>query len=148
MDYLIRKANINDIKRLSELFTEFIGVESNPIAMKDQLNLISSNPNYFVAVACDGDQVIGTAMAVQCYDLVGNCNPFLLVENVVVSSAYRGKGTGKLLMKAIEDFGEERECSYIILVSGNQRIQSHDFYKALGYSSENVGFKKRLKQIS
>jgi len=148
LKYVIRKAELSDTDELSELFYEFIGTDSNKIVIKEQIEKINNTSNYFLAVACDGNKVIGTSMAILCYDFVGNCNPFLLVENVVVSPQYRSKGVGKLLMKAIEDFGAKNTCNYIILVSGNHRKQAHKFYESLGYSNENIGFKKRLlKQI-
>jgi GNAT superfamily N-acetyltransferase len=148
MKYFIRKAEITDVNGLSDLFIEFIGTESSLKAMRIQLEIISNDLNYFVAVACDDDKIIGTSMAIKCLDLVGNCNPFLLVENVVVSPQYRGQGIGKLLMQSIEDFAADNKCNYIMLVSGNNREQAHDFYRSIGYSNDNQGFKKRLiKQI-
>src|SRR5690606_21875315 len=87
---------------------------------------------------------VGTAMAILCYDLVGECNTFILVENVVVDPDYQRQGIGRLLMKTIEDFGQQNECKYIILVSEMERHGSHRFYESLGYTSDQQGFKKRL----
>jgi GNAT superfamily N-acetyltransferase len=144
----VRKAEINDVAELSELFFEFVGTESNLTSMKEQLEVISNNPSYYVAVACDGDKVIGTSMGIICYDLVGNCNPFMLIENVVVLPQYQGQGVGKLLMQSLEDFGERNKCNYVILVSESKRKASHNFYESIGYSVDERGFKKRLmKQI-
>jgi len=106
--------------------------------------MISRNPHYYVAVVCDRDKVIGTAMAILCSDLVGNCNPFMIVENVVVASKYRGQGIGKLLMSSIEEFGIMNKCNYVILISNSKREESHKFYESLGYSTDQRGFKKRL----
>ncbi|BBI30927.1 GNAT family N-acetyltransferase [Cohnella abietis] len=142
----IRKAKTDDVIELSELFYEFIGVGSDLTAMKIQIEITSNNPNYYVAVACDGNRVVGTAMGIVCYDLVGNCNPFMLAENVVVSSEYQGRGIGKLLMQALEDFGQMNQCNYVILVSGSKRETAHKFYESIGYSPDHKGFKKRLKQ--
>jgi predicted N-acetyltransferase YhbS len=144
----VRKAEIEDVAGLSELFVDFIGKESNLTAMKKQIEVISSKSNYYVAVACDGNKVIGTSMGIVCYDLVGNCNSFLLIENVVVLPQYQAQGIGKLLMQTLEDFGRNNHCNYVILVSESQRELSHKFYEAIGYSTDQRGFKKRLmKQI-
>ena len=143
--YIIRKAEINDVKDLSEIFIEFTGENSDTIAMKKQIEVISKNPNYFVAIACDGEKAVGTAMGVVCYDLCGSCKQFMLIENVAVLPAYRGKGIGKLLMQAQEEFGRKNNCKYIILVSESKRIESHKFYESIGYSiGQEYGFKKRL----
>lgn len=140
----IRKAESDDIAGLSELFVDFNGKESNLTAMKKQLEVITANPDYYVAVACDGNKVIGTAMGIACYDLVGDCNSFLLIENAVVLPKFQGQGVGKLLMQALEGFGESKDCKYVILVSESKRESSHKFYEAIGYSADQRGFKKQL----
>ncbi|RED66193.1 GNAT family N-acetyltransferase [Cohnella lupini] len=145
MLHSIRKAEEHHLAGLSDLFVEFIDAESNLTAMKKQLDLISTNSDYYIAVACDDkEKVIGTSMAIKCMDLVGNCKPFLVVENVVVAPGYRGMGIGKSLMEAVEEFGLQNDCNYIMLVSGNSWSQAHDFYRSIGYSDEHAGFKKRL----
>ncbi|GLX70290.1 GNAT family N-acetyltransferase [Paenibacillus glycanilyticus] len=143
----LREANTQDLQDLSKLFEELMEVPSNIEAMERTLAKITADPHYFLAAACDGDQVIGTAMGIECYDLVGQCHPFLLVENVVVSPNYRGQGIGKLLMQRLEQFAEERGCSYIIFVSSGYREKAHQFYRSLGYSSDNQGFKKQLRDL-
>ncbi|HZG18031.1 MAG TPA: GNAT family N-acetyltransferase [Candidatus Bathyarchaeia archaeon] len=140
----VRKVECNDAAELSELFMDFIGKESNLAAMRKQIEVISNHPNYYVAVACDEDKVVGTAMGIICYDLVGECNPFMLIENVVVLPQYQGRGVGRLLMQELEDFGQKNQCNYVILVSESKREPSHQFYEALGYSTDQRGFKKRL----
>jgi GNAT superfamily N-acetyltransferase len=140
----VRKVEITDIAGLSELFVDFIAKESNLTAMKKQIEVISNDPNYYVAVACEANKVIGTSMGIICYDLVGDCNPFMLIENVVVLPQYQGQGVGRLLMRALEDFGQKNQCNYVILVSESKREPSHQFYEAIGYSTDQRGFKKRL----
>lgn len=145
MGIVIRKASTTDVDQLSALFIEFTGTHSDREAMKRQIELISEKPEYYVAVACDGDQLIGSAMGIVCQDLCGNCKPFMLIENVVVDPAYRRKGIGKQLMSELENFGKENQCKYVILVSEAKRTDSHKFYEAIGYpQGEEFGFKKRL----
>lgn len=142
----VRKVEITDVAGLSELFVDFIAKESNLTAMKKQIEVISNDPNYYVAVACEGNKVIGTSMGIICYDLVGDCNPFMLIENVVVLPQYQGQGVGRLLMRTLEDFGQKNQCNYVILVSESKREPSHQFYEAIGYSTDQRGFKKRLNK--
>ncbi|SFL42706.1 Acetyltransferase (GNAT) family protein [Paenibacillus sp. 1_12] len=140
----IRNVEITDVAGLSDLFVDFIDKESNLTAMKQQIEIILNNPNYYVAVACKGQKVIGTSMGIICYDLVGDCNPFMLIENVVVLPQYQFQGVGRLLMQALENFGQKNQCNYVILVSESKREPSHQFYEAMGYSTDQRGFKKRL----
>jgi len=142
----IRSVKVQDSHDLSELFQDFINRDSNILAMESNIETILKNPNYHVAVACDENKVIGTAMGILCYDLVGECNPFMVVENVVVSPVYQGKGIGKSLMRSIEEFGIMNGASYVILVSESKRTDSLKFYESLGYTVDQRGFKKRLKK--
>ncbi|CAH1198921.1 hypothetical protein PAECIP111893_01169 [Paenibacillus plantiphilus] len=142
-EYRIRKAEINDIHSLSELYHAFVGQHSNTANMVEQLEIISGNPCYYLAVACDGNQVMGTAMGIVCFSLVGNCNPYMMIENVVVASEYRGKGIGRLLMHSLEEFARDNHCNYLILVSGIHRSEAHEFYETIGYE-RHAGFEKRL----
>lgn len=143
--FIIRKAEMGDVEDLSEIFIEFVGGDSDISAMEKQIETISNNSNYYVAVACDSEKVVGTAMGIVCYDLCGICKQFMVIENVVVLQAYRGKGIGKLLMLELENFAIKNECKYIILVSENKRKVSHKLYESIGYSvNQEYGFKKRL----
>ncbi|XEC96615.1 GNAT family N-acetyltransferase [Paenibacillus tarimensis] len=147
MDIEIRKVRIEDASDLSKLFTEFIGTESNIEKMQNQIECITMQPNYYVSVACKDEEVIGTAMGIVCPDLVGECQPYLLVENVVVSSTYQGKGIGKILMAALEEFAKKMKCSYIILASSENREQAHRFYESIGYLGNKRGYVKRMEAI-
>jgi len=80
-----------------------------------------------------------------CFYICGTCEPFMLVEDVCVLPQYRGKGVGKKIMQAVEDFGRQNKCKYVILVSEAKRTDSHKFYESIGYpSGKEMGFKKRL----
>jgi len=144
MEINIRRAEASDALSLSDLYKEFINADSNIMLMQDQIERISSNNNYCVAVACIGNEVVGTAMGIVCYDLVGNCNSYLLIENVVISKEHRGKGIGKLLMIYVEEFGRDNMCNYAFLVSGNNQVESHKFYESIGYTGSAMGFRKRF----
>ncbi|OMF80274.1 GNAT family N-acetyltransferase [Paenibacillus glucanolyticus] len=144
MDIKVRVAKKDDAFELSELFVEFIGTRSNIEKIQYQLDLLHKQPNYYVAVACLEEKVVGTAMGIVCPDIVGECQPYLLVENVVVSSVYQGSGIGKKLMNALEDFAMENLCSYIILASSKNREQAHRFYESIGYEGTKRGFIKRI----
>ncbi|GAB6926223.1 GNAT family N-acetyltransferase [Paenibacillus sp. JCM 10914] len=140
----IRKVTTDDAEALSALFTEFIGKDSDVTTMREQLELLRSRQEYYVAGAYRDQELIGTAMGIACIDLVGNGRPFLLIENVVVSPFHQGVGIGKKLMQALEDFGRTHECNYLILASSNERIEAHRFYENLGFAGAKRGFIKYI----
>lgn len=48
-------------------------------------------------------------------------------------------------MLEFERIAKERDCYYIILVSGEQRKEAHVFYEKLGFKDEKVeGYRKHL----
>lgn len=47
-------------------------------------------------------------------------------------------------MQELEEYGRSNDCNYVILVSESKREGSHRFYEALGYTTDQRGFKKRL----
>ena len=138
----IRAALPEDAPTLSALMGELTGQPPQLALLIPHLMELATDPSYFLAVALVDGLVAGTAMGIRCRDINGDLRPFLVIENVVVSPAYRRLGLGKRLMERIENWGRAQKCSYAMLVSGAPRINAHRFYEAIGYSRE-AGFKKR-----
>lgn len=141
----IQLASASDLVSLANLFEELVGVKTDITKMRDQFYRIQSNPDYVVLVAKEKDSVVGSVMGIICHDLVGNCNPFMVLENVIVRSHLRGKGIGRRLMGRIEEIAIQYKCNYIMFVSRNDRKNAHKFYESVGYGLDVVqGFKKYL----
>jgi len=68
----------------------------------------------------------------------------MYVPELIVSQNYRSKGIGKTLINSSIEFGKKKKCHRIRLESGNQRIESHKFYKHLGFENSSVFFTKNL----
>lgn len=56
----------------------------------------------FIICAKYNGEVVGSLMRVANRELIGECRPFMVIENVVVSDHCRRMGIGKLLMEHIE----------------------------------------------
>lgn len=135
----------DDLESLAQLYEELIDERTDLSKMKENFKLMETNPNYVVLTAKEDKLVVGSVMGIICLDLVGKCKPFMVIENVVVKSAWHGKGIGTRLMKEIEEIGRKRKCYYTMFVSGGHRKNAHQFYKAVGYDLDLVqGFKKYL----
>ena len=142
---VIEQATINDLKSLSELFEELSGEKTNFIKMNESFRLMSSDSSYIILVARENDEVTGTAMGIMCMDLVKECQPFMVIENVVVKTKFRGKGFGVQLMQQLESIARSRNCYYTMFVSASHWKDAHKFYEAIGYELGLVqGFKKYL----
>ena len=68
----------------------------------------------------------------------------LYIPELIVSQNYRSQGIGKKLINFSIKLGKEKKCHRIRLESGNQRIESHKFYKHLGFEDSSVFFTKNL----
>ena len=95
--------------------------------------------DYFLAVAREGDAILGTATGIVCHGLGGN---FLVIEDFVVTESLRGKGIGTKLMAALDNFAVRRNCIYAILVSSGHRKKAHRFYEKCGFHDDVRGFRK------
>lgn len=62
------------------------------------------------------------------------------VEEIMVSEAFRRRGTGRKLMEAFERWAKEREAKLIALATR----RASNFYEALGCEESATYFRKRL----
>lgn len=139
----IDKISQRDLPELAELFKELTGNEQSLEKMKTNFLLMEQNRNYILLGAKIDGRLAGTLMGIECLDLVDDCRPFMVLENVVVLEKYRMQGIGKELVLKIESICTSRNCFYIMLVSGSHRAVAHRFYEAMGYKPDSVrGFKK------
>ena len=135
----------NDLLALSQLYQELMGQQTNHAKLEQVYRTIQHNEQYIILGAFDEEQLVGSLMGIICHDLVGDCKPFMVIENVIVSPLVRRQGVGKKLMQEIENIARQRDCYYIIFVSGEQRKEAHQFYERLGFKDEKVeGYRKHL----
>ena len=135
-----------DLEGLAVLYEELTGNKTNLLNMARIFDQIAGNNNYLLIGARDRKQrLVGSLMGILCMDIVGECRPFLVLENVIVSESYRRQGIGRKLIAYIENWARKHDCYYIMLVSLSRRKQAHDFYARLDYKPGVVqGYKKYL----
>jgi len=68
----------------------------------------------------------------------------LYVPELIVLEKYQSQGIGKKLINSCIDLAKEKKCHRIRLESGNQRKESHQFYKHLGFEQSALSFTKNL----
>jgi len=135
----------NDLPDLSQLHEELSDMKSNFSKIEANFALMIRNDYYHLIGAKIDKRLVGSLMGILCLDLVGECRPFMIIENVIVSSDYRNKGIGKALLNEIEMIAKKLNCYYIFFVSGDNRKEAHRFYESVGYNNDKVkGFKKYL----
>ena len=125
-----------------ELFEE----KTNKDKLAISLGKIINNPDYILVGAKENvGNLLGSVMGIVCLDTVGECRPFMVLENLIVSEASRKQGLGQKLVEYIEEEAKKRDCYFVMLMSLAKRKEAHAFYEALGYSRHiSLGFKKYL----
>ncbi len=143
---VVERVAESDADGLAALLEELSGEPVNRILMRAELAALLNDPAYVLLGARTGGILTGTAMGIVCRDLVGECRPFMVVENVIVSAAHRGGGAGRALMNELEREAGRRGCLYINIVSSMHRTGAHRFYESLGYPGDAArGFRKFLR---
>jgi len=142
---MIQPIVTEDLPELQTLYEELIGEKGSLTQMEVVFQKMRANEAYhLMGYKVDG-VLAGSVMGVICHDLVGSCTPFMVVENVIVSSQFQGHGVGKKLMLAIEEIAKAHSCGYIMFCSSAFRKEAHQFYASLGYALDAVqGFRKML----
>lgn len=142
---MIRKLQTKDLPQLSNLYQQFWNEESNLAMMKQTFDNLKSNNLYMLLGFFENDTLLGSVMGIVCYELYGDCFPFLVLENMIVDKNHRKKGIGKILIKELEKQAKEKGCKQIILVTEANRIDACAFYEAVGFHpTANKGYKKKL----
>ena len=135
-----------DLEPLAALYQQLIPNEVSLEKMEDVFLRNQANENHLVLAAKEGESLVGALLLGITEMFFGQCRSFMVIEDVVVDKAHRGKGIGKALMKEAETIAAVRNVSYIMLITDMHREGSRRFYQSLGYQSQGYcAFKKHLK---
>lgn len=143
---IINEVSSDDLIELSNLYEELSGKKTNIEKMKENYDWINTNPDYIlIGAKDDAKNLVGSLLGIVCHDILGDCRPFMVIENVIVRDNYRRSGIGRKMMNFIEDYCSKKKFHYIMFVSSKSRKEAHKFYESLGYNIDVVqGFKKYL----
>ena len=135
-----------DLPALADLYQQLIPNKISISKMKLVLEKNKNNSNHLVLGAKIDGKLVGTLLSSIGEMLFGQCKSFMVIEDVVVDRAHRRKRIGNALMRYVEDFSKQNNCSYIMLITDRERIGPQQFYKSLGYDTDGYcAFKKKIK---
>ena len=109
----------NEIKRFQILINHYI-------------KFSLSKGNRGIILATTSSEIIGLISFVLLERLNQPLREFWIPE-LIVSEEYRNHGIGKLLVQKCERIAKRKKCYRIRLESRNDRINSHSFYKKIGF---------------
>ena len=101
------------------------------------------NPDADVLLAVEGDALVGLATVyVDLPSIRFGLRCWL--EDLVVTSAMRSGGIGRLLLDAATAWARERACTHLELDSGHGRKDAHRFYIEQGMAQNGLIFSRRI----
>lgn len=139
---LIRECKVLDYQDITLLNKEEMGYDYPAEDTKKQLEKLLMDENHKIYVATVGDEIVGYVHANK-YDLL-YAPPMKNIMGIAVSSTFRKKGIGKMLLNKVEEWARNTGACGVRLVSGATRTGAHAFYRNCGYSGnkEQRNFKK------
>jgi len=111
--------------------------------IKNYIKSNSTKGNRGIILATNGSKIIGLVSFVLLERLNQPSREFWIPE-LVVSEEYRNHGIGNLLIQKCESIAKIKKCYRIRLESRNDRIDSHNFYKKIGFQQIALAFEKRM----
>jgi len=147
-DVVIRSASKKDIPVILDLLYEL----GRPKPKKDSqldtfeklITKYSSESDKEILVAENQASVVGMVSITYLSKL--NQEFFeMYIPELIVTQNYKNQGIGKKLIESCVKLAKDKKCHRIRLESGNQRKESHIFYKSLGFEQSGLSFTKNLK---
>lgn len=105
---------------------------------------IDADPNQLLAVAVDGEEVVGTLQLTFIPGLSRGGAWRGQIEAVRVESGRRGEGLGHRMFEWAIAECRDRGCGLVQLTTDKSRPDAHRFYEGLGFIASHVGYKLSL----
>lgn len=124
---IIEVTDYNDIYLLNQELGYLFTIEK----VKEKISYIKENTKDIILVAEKDNEVIGYIHGSPYETLY--FNSLVNIMGFVVKKDSRNLGVGNTLINSLEYWAKENGYSGIRLVSGNDRLDAHRFYKNHGY---------------
>lgn len=147
-----RKAIIADLPRLIELLLEDeLGStrESKSSAVYENytkaFHKIDSDPNQYLMVVENGDEIIGTCHLTIMPSLTFIGSTRMQIEAVRIAGKYRGQKIGSWMFDQAISYAKEHDVSIIPLTTNKKRPKAKHFYEKLCFEASHEGMKLYLE---
>lgn len=147
----IRRAERSELKAILTLLADDeLGAQrekvSDPIPAEyaAAFEAIERDPNQFLAVMVDGDEVVGTLQLTFIPGLARGGARRGQIEAVRVARNRRSEGLGERLFEWAIEQCRARGCRLVQLTTDRQREDAHRFYDRLGFVPSHIGYKLKL----
>jgi len=125
-----RLARLADAAEVARLSTQ-LGYPAAEADLRRRLAIVLASPAHVMFVAGRDVTLVGWVAAEVRYTV--ESEPRVEITGLVVDSATRRSGTGRLLVKAVQRWAGARGHRVTLVRSNVARAESHPFYERLGY---------------
>ena len=145
MDYVYRKAELSDSKRIAELFEEMLRTIYHTKDVEEYedgyLDRFFSEGGDLIYVA-ELEKKVVAFLSIEAYREDG----YIYLDDFSVTAACRGQGIGTKLISLAEDYAQSIGISAIVLHVEKTNERAHQLYRKLGYwDHEDQG--KRIRMV-
>lgn len=140
----IRPATQPDAGQIARLLGQ-LGYPASSELVSAKLRLLAANPHDAVWAAETGGRLAGIVSlhVLELFHAEGSVGS---ITSLVVDSAHRGKGTGRRLLQAADEYFLSCGCIRSEVTSGEHRSGAHAFYQANGYRLDERRFVKQYSE--
>jgi GNAT superfamily N-acetyltransferase len=145
---LIREARESDLHIIENLAMELIESMENKegINLRDMLmncqNLLKDTNSHILIAEVDGT-IVGFVNFTLRRTLL-HISPSVLIDELVVTESYRGKGVGKQLIHTAIEKCKQLGCCEIEVTTEFNNTDAREFYKSCGFKERGVILEKDL----
>ena len=130
---IIREATIEDAFAICNISCADLGYDCSCEFVSTRIsNLDKGREKVFVA---EVNGIVAGYIHAEKYQTL-YFEPMINILGLAVSSEFRRRGIGRMLLKRAERWANEVGIHIIRLNSGASRKEAHSFYRAMGYSNE------------
>jgi GNAT superfamily N-acetyltransferase len=109
------------------------------------LTRLKDNSAYIFLCAVENERLIGYVSGIVCEDLYGDCEPFLLIENLVVEETERQNEIRGALCAELMNCAKLKGCTLTAFVTEKSKEKAGEFYESIGFNLAGyIGSKNRI----
>lgn len=138
----IRAAREGDATAIAELLAQ-LGYPSSVASVPMRLAKLQAEGSVVLVAVNDRDEAVGVASAIS-YAALHTDTPVAYITALVTSENARGRGIGRRMASALEQWAHDRGCPRLSVTSGEHRLDAHAFYHQCGFSLTGRRFTKNL----
>jgi GNAT superfamily N-acetyltransferase len=140
----IRLATLGDAESIAELVSA-LGYPCTTDQMQARLEALAADRGHATFVATIDGDVAGMIGAFICR-IYEEDEPVGRIIALSVDGKYRGHGLGRSLVQTAERWFGSQGVRAVLVNSGFDRRDAHDFYERVGYSAKGTSFRKKLSR--